>query len=84
MPLGGRVRQISEFKANLVYRVSSWIDRATQKNCLEKQKKIKDNQTFSFFVNLCMMNTLTIMMVNIGNSGQLVEGLSFFHVGCGN
>lgn len=39
MPLGGRVRQISEFKANLVYRVSSWIDRATQKNCLEKQKK---------------------------------------------
>lgn len=36
---GGRGKWISDVKANLVYRVSSWIDRATQKNCLEKQKK---------------------------------------------
>jgi hypothetical protein len=30
--LGGRGRQISEFKANLVYRVSSRTARATQRN----------------------------------------------------
>jgi hypothetical protein len=45
--LGGRVRQISEFKASLVYRVSSKTARATQRNpvsytekpCLKKKKK---------------------------------------------
>jgi hypothetical protein len=39
--LGGRGRQISEFKASLVYRVSSRIARATQRNpVLKNQKKI--------------------------------------------
>jgi hypothetical protein len=38
--LGGRGRQISEFKASLVYRVSSRTTRATQKNRVSK-KKIK-------------------------------------------
>jgi hypothetical protein len=38
--LGGRGRQISEFEASLVYRVSSRTARATQKNpVLEKKKK---------------------------------------------
>jgi hypothetical protein len=35
--LGGRGRQISEFEASLVYRVSS----RTEKLCLEKKKKKK-------------------------------------------
>ena len=40
--LGGRGRQISEFEASLVYRVSSRTARATQrKPCLEKDKSKK-------------------------------------------
>jgi hypothetical protein len=45
--LGGRVRQISEFEASLVYRVSSRTARATQKipvSCLEKPKKKKEKK----------------------------------------
>jgi hypothetical protein len=36
--LGGRGRQISESKANLVYRVSSRTARATQRNPVSKKK----------------------------------------------
>ena len=36
--LGGRGRRISEFKASLVYRVSSWTARATQRNSALKKK----------------------------------------------
>ena len=36
--LGGRGRQISEFEVSLVYRVSSRIARATQKNPVSKNK----------------------------------------------
>jgi hypothetical protein len=39
--LGGRGRQISEFKASLVYKVSSRTARATEKPCLGKPKKKK-------------------------------------------
>jgi hypothetical protein len=40
--LGGRGRQISEFQASLVYRVSSRTARDTQRNpVLENQKKKK-------------------------------------------
>jgi hypothetical protein len=39
--LGGRGRQISEFKTSLVYKVSSRTARATEKPCLEKPKKKK-------------------------------------------
>jgi hypothetical protein len=35
--LGGRGRQISEFEASLVYRVSSRIARAIQKNPVSKK-----------------------------------------------
>jgi hypothetical protein len=42
--LGGRGRQIFEFKASLVYRVSSRMARATQRNCVwENQKKRSHN-----------------------------------------
>jgi hypothetical protein len=39
IPALGRGRWISEFKARLVYRVSSRTARATEKPCLEKQNK---------------------------------------------
>jgi hypothetical protein len=39
--LGGRGRQISEFEASLVYRVSSRIARATQRNPVSKTKTNK-------------------------------------------
>jgi hypothetical protein len=42
--LGGRGRQISEFKASLVYRVSSRTARATQSNPVSKNKKQKQNK----------------------------------------
>jgi hypothetical protein len=37
--LGGRGREISEFKASLVYRVSSRTVRATQRNPVSQTKK---------------------------------------------
>jgi hypothetical protein len=40
--LGGRGRWISEFKANLVYRVSSRTARATQRNPVLKNQNKKD------------------------------------------
>jgi hypothetical protein len=45
--LGGRGRQISEFEASLVYRVSSRTARATQKNPVREKtnKQIKQNKT---------------------------------------
>jgi hypothetical protein len=39
--LGGRGRQISEFEASLVYRVSSRTARATQRNPVSKKQKKK-------------------------------------------
>jgi hypothetical protein len=42
--LGGRGRQISEFEASLVYRVSSRTARAIQKNPVSKKKKKKTKQ----------------------------------------
>jgi hypothetical protein len=42
--LGGRGRQISEFEASLVYKVSSRIARATQRNLVSKTKKLKKRE----------------------------------------
>jgi hypothetical protein len=39
--LGGRGRQISEFEASLVYRVSSRTVKATQRNLVSKNKNKK-------------------------------------------
>jgi hypothetical protein len=39
LPVGGKGRRISEFKASLVYRVSSRTAGATQKNPVSKKKK---------------------------------------------
>jgi hypothetical protein len=44
--LGGRGRQISEFEASLVYKVSSRAARAIQRNPVsKKQNKTKQNKT---------------------------------------
>jgi hypothetical protein len=40
--MGGRGRQISEFKASLVYRVSSRTARTTQRNPVLKKQKTKN------------------------------------------
>jgi hypothetical protein len=63
--LGGRGRQISEFKASLVYRVSSRTARATQRNpVLKKQKQKQKNKNkdkaCSIFAGLVAM--LTVML----------------------
>jgi hypothetical protein len=42
--LGGRDRQISEFKASLVYKVSSRTARATQRNPVSKNNNNKQQQ----------------------------------------
>jgi hypothetical protein len=42
---GGRGRRISEFEASLVYRVSSRIARATQRNPVSKNQKPNQNKT---------------------------------------
>jgi preprotein translocase subunit SecF len=43
--LGGRGRQISEFEASLVYRVTSSTARATQRNPVSKNKNKKQKTT---------------------------------------
>jgi hypothetical protein len=42
--LGGRGRQISEFKASLVYRVSSRTAKAIQRNPVSKNKQNTKNE----------------------------------------
>ena len=43
--MGGRGRQISEFEASLVYKVSSRTARVTQRNPVSKNKKQTNKQT---------------------------------------
>jgi hypothetical protein len=43
--LGGRGRQISEFEASLIYKVSSRTARATQRNPVSKNQNKPTNQT---------------------------------------
>jgi hypothetical protein len=55
---GGRGRWISEFEASLVYRVSSRIARATQRNPVSKnQKKKKKKKRETVYVK--WLNVLT-------------------------
>jgi hypothetical protein len=62
--LGGRGRQISEFEANLVYKMSSRTARATQRNPVSKNKKQKqktNKQTkpkcFAYMCAWCSRNS---------------------------
>jgi hypothetical protein len=47
--LGGRGRQISEFKASLVYKLSSRTARATQRNPVSKDKTNKQTNKKEIF-----------------------------------
>jgi hypothetical protein len=46
--LGGRGRRISEFEASLVYRVSSRTARATQRNSVSKNQKLRIKKKENF------------------------------------
>jgi hypothetical protein len=53
--LGGRGRQISEFEASLVYKVSSRTARATQRNPVSGKTKPKQNKkTTDVFIVRCV------------------------------
>jgi hypothetical protein len=43
--LGGRGKQISEFEASLVYKVSSRKARTSQRNPVSEKQKTKQNKT---------------------------------------
>jgi hypothetical protein len=58
--LGGRGRQISEFEASLVYKVSSRTARAIQRNPVSKNKNKNKNKKF-VYINL----TQEILDINI-------------------
>jgi hypothetical protein len=55
--LGGRDRQISEFEASLVYKVSSRTARATQRNPVSKKQnnETKQNKTKQNFGSLFIL-----------------------------
>jgi hypothetical protein len=57
--LGGRGRRISEFKANLVYKVSSRTARATQRNPVWKKNKNKNKKRVSKAWELKLPHTHT-------------------------
>jgi hypothetical protein len=56
--LGGRGRQISEFKVSLVYRVSSRTARAIQRNPVSKNKqnKNKTKQNKKIYIVIMTVN----------------------------
>jgi hypothetical protein len=62
--LGGRDRQISEFEARLVYKVSSRTAKTTEKPCLEKpkekEKKKKRERDYRVLItkrNICISSS---------------------------
>jgi hypothetical protein len=51
--LGGKGRQMAEFEASLVYKVSSRTARAIQRNPVSKKSKKKKKKKSKFEVNNC-------------------------------
>jgi hypothetical protein len=62
--LGGRGRQISEFKVSLVYKVSSRTARATQRNTVSKNQKKKKNKNKNKKKNYYHFTFLVLMATN--------------------
>jgi hypothetical protein len=58
--LGGRGRQISEFKASLVYSVSSRTARAIQRNPVSEKKKKKKKKKKKPLGKLVKLRPLTL------------------------
>jgi hypothetical protein len=64
--LGGRGRQISEFKARLVYRVSSRRARVTQRNQVSKSQKSKFkncSENFGFSKNPIVFSEYVFVLI---------------------
>ena len=57
----GRGRQISEFEASLVYRVSSRTARATKRNPVSKTNKISKNQKTNRQKEIIMSNSVSLL-----------------------
>jgi hypothetical protein len=76
--LGGRDRQISEFEASLVYRVSSRTARAIQRNPVSKKKPKKKKEVICGLVSECPVfpdqNTLPLLDVTYATSVAVVAG----------
>ena len=63
--MGGRGRWISEFKANLVYKVCSRTARATQRNPVSKNKKKKKKD--NVIVNLAPNRKWKRQVIKLGS-----------------
>jgi hypothetical protein len=69
--LGGRGRQISEFEASLVYRVSSRTARATQRNPVSKKQKQKRKEKRKIIIKKSRyVNTLFIAETDLSVSSR--------------
>jgi hypothetical protein len=84
--LGGRSRWISEFKASLIYRVSSRPARATEKPCLEKQQQQQQTTTTTTTTKLTNPLVLTPKEPcnKPGDVAQLLECLASTHEALGS
>jgi hypothetical protein len=67
--LGGRGRQISEFEATLVYRVSSRTAKVTQRNPVSKEKKKE---------RTCPHKLSSVLHTSSEHSGELPKRKNFF------
>jgi hypothetical protein len=63
--LGGRGRQISEFEASLVYRVSSRTAKATQRNPVSKKQKQQQQQQQKRYPHHGSLNDCTIWQTEL-------------------
>jgi hypothetical protein len=68
--LGGRGRQISEFKASLVYKVSSRTARAIQRNPVSKNKNKQTKKAISIVGEV--YNLLTLSQSAMGMAACLL------------
>jgi hypothetical protein len=73
--LGGRGRQISEFEACLVYRVSSRTARATQRNPVSKNKNNNNKKKRDALVMVSPHSNETLQQ-----QVKLLATQSFYHV----
>jgi hypothetical protein len=80
--LGGRGRQISEFEASLVYRVSSRTARAIQRNPVSKnkQKRRRSRSTQNKAVVLTILFIEQVVSSLLSLKGQMMGNIS----GCVN
>jgi hypothetical protein len=87
--LGGRDRQISEFEASLVYRVSSRTARAIQRNPVSKKRKKKKKErkrkerkwSVCHMLGLCWGGGWWLQVTGFGTDVRSV-GLGFLETFC--